>query len=296
VEGGVYAMTNISQYQSGLYICQASNGVGYPVVQQINLTVLYSPEVTAELETVHSGVGHGASLSCIVTADPPANVRWYRKSLLLESDNNFLIERKGTLHTFIIQKVKREHFGDYKCLASNSLGREMDEVHLTGLPMAPVFQSGLLSKLSNSHCLTWLTESHSRITEYRLVYRKVIEPTGTDVQYVWTHLNLMGDDNPGPNHNMTYDIDNLEEDSKYEAKVEARNQWGWSNQSDVLRFFTRTRETPKQLPIEPEKTPAPSKSGDFQYLPSQASNNRQKPLNLYISGVFVMFFVIENSF
>ena len=96
---------------------------------------------------------------------------------------------------------------------------------MAGLPKAPVFQSGLLSKLSNSHCLTWLTESHSRITEYRLVYRKVIvspiiklilrykyyshliqEPTGTDVQYVWTHLNLMGDDNPGPNHNMTYDI------------------------------------------------------------------------------------------
>ena len=40
VEGGVYSMTNISEHQSGVYICQASNGVGYPVVQHINLTVL----------------------------------------------------------------------------------------------------------------------------------------------------------------------------------------------------------------------------------------------------------------
>ena len=40
VVGGVYTMRNISQYQSGVYICQASNGVGYPVIQNINLTVL----------------------------------------------------------------------------------------------------------------------------------------------------------------------------------------------------------------------------------------------------------------
>ena len=33
--------------------------------------------------------------------------RWYRSSLLLESDNNYLIESKGTLHTFIIRTVAR---------------------------------------------------------------------------------------------------------------------------------------------------------------------------------------------
>ena len=38
--GSTYSMVNISQYQAGLYICQASNGVGYPVLQHINLTVL----------------------------------------------------------------------------------------------------------------------------------------------------------------------------------------------------------------------------------------------------------------
>ena len=42
-----------------------------------------------------------------------------------------------------------------------------------GLPKAPVFQSGVLSKMSDSHRLTWLTESYSTITEYRLRYRKI---------------------------------------------------------------------------------------------------------------------------
>ena len=60
------------------------------------------------------------------------NPRWYRRSLLLESDNNFLIESRGTLHTFIIRKVESQHFGNYRCLASNSLGRESAEIQLTG--------------------------------------------------------------------------------------------------------------------------------------------------------------------
>ena len=41
--------------------------------------------------------------------------------------------------------------------------------------------------------------------------------------------------------NLPVTLDNLEEDSKYEARVSARNVWGWSNQSDVFKFFTRTK-------------------------------------------------------
>ena len=39
-QGPVLTMNNISQYQSGLYTCRASNGVGQPASQHINLTVL----------------------------------------------------------------------------------------------------------------------------------------------------------------------------------------------------------------------------------------------------------------
>ena len=59
--------------------------------------------------------------------------RWYRDSLMLDSDNNYLREQRGSLHTFIIRclswtppvsvitvinifrKVKRENFGQYTC-------------------------------------------------------------------------------------------------------------------------------------------------------------------------------------
>ena len=44
--------------------------------------LLDAPEVEAELEVVHSGEGFGASLSCIVTANPTANVRWELEEIL----------------------------------------------------------------------------------------------------------------------------------------------------------------------------------------------------------------------
>jgi len=291
-EGPVYTIHNISRHQAGIYKCQASNGVGYPVLEEINLTVLYSPEVTAELSVVHTGVGHQAPLSCIVNANPRAVVRWYRDSLLLDSDNNFLLESKGTLHTFIIREVKKENFGTFSCSASNTFGKQTAHVLVTGIPKTPIFQSNTLSKMSNSHTLTWITESYSTVMEYRVIYRKISDSQAKDVLYVWTNLNLRSDQKEGVIFNKTYNLDNLDEDSKYEAKVEAKNEFGWSNQSEIFKFFTRNKEdTPKQLPIEPEKTPAPSKSGDFHHFSSTTKLSVSAVFNVIVLFSSVNFFL-----
>jgi len=264
-EGSEHVIHNISRHQSGLYRCEASNGVGPHVSQDIRLTVLYSPEIEAELETVHSGVNVQASLSCIVNANPSAVVRWYRDSLMLDSDNNYLREQRGSLHTFIVRKVKQENFGQYTCRATNTFGKQSAHVYLTGKPLRPVFQSNILSKRSNAHTLSWVTESPAPLVEYRLIYRKVSDTDG-DVLYVWTTLNLRAEHGFGNLYNHTYVLDNLEQDSNYEVKVEAKNEWGWSQTSDVFRFYTRNKDdSPKQLPIEPEKTPAPSRTLDHRF-------------------------------
>jgi len=288
LEGSIYTIHNISRHQAGVYKCQASNGVGYPVIQEIHLTVLYSPEVRAELDIVHTGLHRQASLSCIVHANPQAVIRWYRESLLLDTDNNFLLESKGTLHTFIIREVKKENFGTFSCSASNTFGKQTAHVLVTGIPKAPVFRSNLLSKSSNSHTLTWVTESYSPVSEYRVIYRKISDTNTKDVLYVWTNINLRSEQHEGVIFNKTYILDNLDEDSKYEAKVEARNVFGWSNQSNIFNFFTRNADdAPKQLPIEPEKTPAPSKSGDFQ----QFSSSKKLSISAVLRSCVLVFFV-----
>ena len=102
--------------------------------------------MTAELSVVHTGVGHQAALSCIVNANPRAVVRWYRESLLLDSDNNFLLESKGTLHTFIVRQVRKENFGTFSCSASNTFGKQTAHVLVTGKDQKEIVQSGQLSR------------------------------------------------------------------------------------------------------------------------------------------------------
>lgn len=42
-----------------------------------------------------------------------------------------------------------------------------------GNPNPPVFNSQVLSKSQTSYKISWTTESHSPVEEYRLLYRKV---------------------------------------------------------------------------------------------------------------------------
>ena len=46
-------------------------------------------------------------------------------------------------------------------------------------------------------------------------------------------------------------------------------------------------DAPKQLPIEPEKTPAPSKSGDFQ----QFSSSKKLSISAVLRSCVLVFFV-----
>ena len=57
------------------------------------------------------------------------------------------------------------------------------------------------------------------------------------IPYLWLN-NYDGDGFDLINNSFA---DNLEEDSNYEVKVEARNEWGWSQTSEVFRFYTRNK-------------------------------------------------------
>ena len=88
--------------------------------------------------------------------------------------------RQGTLRS--VQVSGHQHSGQGgggdrtdRCVVTSLLSPLLSPLltDAAGLPKAPVFQSGVLSKMSDSHRLTWLTESYSTITEYRLRYRKI---------------------------------------------------------------------------------------------------------------------------
>jgi hypothetical protein len=88
--------------------------------------------VTAERPIVLGGLGLSAELTCIVYADPPADVIWYRETMRLDPNGKRYMESRSTKHTLIVRKVEKEDFANYSCYATNTLGRAKAFVYLRG--------------------------------------------------------------------------------------------------------------------------------------------------------------------
>ncbi|KAI5742099.1 hypothetical protein M8J77_003162 [Diaphorina citri] len=72
IESPTLSIELANRHHAGLYKCTASNGVGTPASSEINVKVLFPPEIELERAWVHSGEGYEAQLVCIVDAQPAA--------------------------------------------------------------------------------------------------------------------------------------------------------------------------------------------------------------------------------
>lgn len=103
------------------------------------------PEVEVKRNIIHSGVKIESEMSCIVSANPPAIIKWFK-------DDKEIIHKKGlitihhgplkrtdddkqtmkTKHVLKILHTSMEDFGMYKCVAENTLGNETRYITLSG--------------------------------------------------------------------------------------------------------------------------------------------------------------------
>ena len=93
----------------------------------------------------------------------------------------------------------------------------------------------------NSQNLVWQTESLSSIIEYRLKFRQII--TGNiDLAHqrnqLWKEITIPAEEAFGPYHTKGYLLKGLIPAKVYEVTVQARNKYGWSEISKILRFAT----------------------------------------------------------
>ena len=66
-------------------------------------------------------------MTCNVHAEPFAEVRWYKKIMLLDQTSNRNMKKFGNRHVLVIRNINEKDFGNYSCLADNSLGRALGE-------------------------------------------------------------------------------------------------------------------------------------------------------------------------
>lgn len=69
---------------------------------------------------------------CLSVCSFLQKVKWYRDTMILDTDGRRLMEERGSRHSLIIRKVQHSDFGNYSCEAYNKLGRSSKHIELSG--------------------------------------------------------------------------------------------------------------------------------------------------------------------
>uniref|UniRef100_A0A1B0GJA3 Putative lachesin n=1 Tax=Lutzomyia longipalpis TaxID=7200 RepID=A0A1B0GJA3_LUTLO len=263
----------------GTYKCTADNRVGQPDTRDIEVYVIYPPEIEVERPIVHTGVGFEAHLVCIVHAEPPPIIHWFMDTTQLATTERHSQQNRGNRYTMMIRNVSFFDFGNYTCQAANKLGKERKGMTLTGVPVMSVFDSPTLGPSREHYNISWTTVSYAFIFEYRLFYHQHYTNKGTiddELTPPTEHWNVVSlierthnkigrgsnvadqyvifqypNDVLNPRHRMSFMLRNLTPASSYEARVQARNSFGWNELSTVFHFSTRAEDVEVELSAQP---------------------------------------------
>lgn len=240
---------------AGTIECRATNGVGaYPKSAGIQLIVNFMPEIKVLNPIVHTRPGLQTKLECLVYSQPAAEVHWFfngspvnRRTNLITTQDIDLSASESSMfyskkrHILMIRNVRETDLGKYECKAENSQGLQNNFVTLMGNPLRPTFENTTHVTTPTCKYLSWQTESLSPLIDYKFKFRKV--PTGNEnfrksEKFMWNQLTIPADRTTGPFHTKSYELNVLAPSTVYEVQIQARNQFGPSDDSQILRFAT----------------------------------------------------------
>lgn len=244
-ENGSLFISNAHKSKSGIYTCEASNGVGTLLQKSVQLTVFESPVVERILDHVTVEKGQTAYISCLAKGDQPLSYEWMKDQRLL-SDRAETSERitfselpslENVQFTISISNTKLADEGLYTCVARNEYGSDEKDVRLMLVehPQPPQLIE-LVDVWSRSVRIKWSAPSNgnSPILSYTVEY--------------WT--------NPGGHWNVTISsssssciLRDLKPFTVYSFHVWASNGVGDSEPSEQGQFTT-AKEEPSAAPVD----------------------------------------------
>lgn len=261
--GQSLVIQKVTRHQSGLYICSAHNGVGKEAKAKIDLEVLYPPEIVMDHSWVKSDSAIEAEVSCIVHGEPAASVRWYKDTMILDQNDKQQMETFGNKHVLLLRNLREQDFGNYSCLADNSLGREKKHLELSGSPHSAVVTSPSFGLYQDQYNLVWTVDSFFRIEECRILYRIIrneLSVVDKSMAGDWTNIiptmntDPMTGSKSGISYSGSFKFFGLEPDTGYEVIIQTRNKKGWSDPSNIFKFRTRSTDfNPLEMKLRNEK-------------------------------------------
>ncbi|KAM8834524.1 opioid-binding protein/cell adhesion molecule isoform 2-T2 [Synchiropus picturatus] len=121
-EGEHLQLTAVTKEQSGSYECIASNDISVPDVRTVQVTVNYPPFISKARST-GTPLGQKGILQCEASAVPRADFEWYKEDRrIFNGINGVKIENQGKQSMLVFFNVSEEDYGNYTCVAMNTMG------------------------------------------------------------------------------------------------------------------------------------------------------------------------------
>lgn len=237
-----FHLTHVSRHHAGVYQCTAESSRGLQTAT-IVLHVRYAPEVTTTQQTVYSAEGREAIITCHVISDPPAQLVWSRVNTVMELNRHTLSKSEdfsADVYSLRIHPVRSQDFGQYRCLATNSLGENSQLILLSGAPENVEITSQPVSVKSSQYQLEWRVTSYSPILEYMLTVRPKRNTSGS-LESKWKMIlvpSIGGSLTDGMTYSQHVVLNDLKPSRRHEVRVQARNKHGWSKYSSIFVFST----------------------------------------------------------
>ncbi|XP_065115514.1 opioid-binding protein/cell adhesion molecule isoform X1 [Paramisgurnus dabryanus] len=164
-EGEYVEINGITKDMSGSYECMTSNDISPPDVRTVQVTVNYPP-VISRARSTGTAVGQKGVLWCEASAVPLADFEWFKGDRrIFNGLNGIKIENKGKQSMLTFFNVSEEDYGNYTCVAMNTLGITNASIILYG-PGAIHDVNNSASSPTNSFLLLTLVLTLSFLSKF----------------------------------------------------------------------------------------------------------------------------------
>ncbi|KAM7292783.1 Down syndrome cell adhesion molecule-like protein Dscam2 isoform X2 [Ixodes scapularis] len=254
LENGSLVVQHVDASDAGVYLCQATNGVGPELTHEAKLTVSVPATFITSSMSVTSRRGDKVHLRCDTIGDAPLTIAWYRDKILLDVDRHprySVVEHEredGMASQLLIRDVKTNDTGAYACKVANSHGKDEMFIKLTVQePPSPPSNVHVTHLASRTVSLRWTPpfDGNSPISQYDLKVHSSRDGTSLVI--------------PVPGTQLEMTLDSLSPNSAYRVEVEAVNSIGTGAPSEPL-FFTTDTEAPSAKPVDLKVIPLNSTS------------------------------------
>lgn len=232
VVGKGMTFPSLTRHHSGVYVCRGDNGYNSEgSMDELTLTVQHPPQIEQREMFVHGDQGDTLILTCVVHAQPKANVTWHREGEQL-SDEDYEISNIGNHHNLIVES-DNSSLADYTCMAINSLGNDTKTITISPRVGPVNFTSDPEGSEAGEYSISWQVQSGSPITHFTLEYKQ--HGDGHHWEKIDVEPEQLGDDGWIGERVLK----DLSKATFYESRVVGTNSYGVGKTSHQFQFATQ---------------------------------------------------------